>query len=130
MLRRDPTLVIVIAAVAVAAVAAALLGRSVWAAVCGSAVVVAMWAIESLAARRGGEGSFGQGMAVGLGGMLARVTLALTVLVVIGVFATREAFVDATLAFVASYTIYNVARLWWHPALPPEADRERKTGGK
>ena len=104
-------------------------GGRVWAAVAGSTVVVAMWAIEKLAARRGADGSFGQGMAVGLGGMLARVTLALALLVVVGVFASRDAFVDATLAFVASYTIYNVARLWWHPAVPAGSGRRDDSGG-
>lgn len=129
MIRREPTLVIVLVMVVVAGVVAALLGRTVWAAVCGSAIVVAMWAIEWLAARHGSQGSFGQGMAVGLGGMLARVALALTSLALLGIFAPRDAFVDATLAFVASYTIYNLARLWRHPAVPPAAGRGHRTGG-
>jgi hypothetical protein len=132
MRRPDPMLVVVIALVVACVAAALLLGRSAWAAACGSCVVVAMWAIEKLAARRGSEGSFGYGVAVGLGGMLARVALAATVLVAIGVAASKEAFIDATLAFVASYTVYNVARLWRHPAVaagraePATTDRMRQ----
>lgn len=104
--------------VVVCATVAALLGRSAWAAACGSGVVIAMWAIEKFAARVGGEGSFAQGMAVGLGGMMARMALAVGALVAIGLAASKQAFIAAALAFATTYTVYNVARLWRHPAVP------------
>ena len=47
-----------------------------------------MWAIEKAAVRAGNQGLFGHGMAVGLGGMVARMALALAVLVAIGVAAS------------------------------------------
>ena len=112
---------IVAVCAAACTLAAALLGRSAWAAACGAGVVVVMAAIEKLAARAGRGGSFGRGMAVGLGGMLARMALAVGVLLVIGLVAAKASFVDATLAFAATYTVYNFARLWRHPAVPGDA---------
>jgi len=109
---------IVVALVVACTAVAGLLGESMWAAACGSAVVLAMWAIEKAAVRAGNEGSFGHGMSVALGGMVARMALALGVLVAIGLAASPEAFAAAALAFAATYTVYNVARLWQHPAVP------------
>ena len=109
---------IIVTLVVVCTAIAALLGESAWAAACGSGVVVIMWVVEKLAARVGGEGSFAHGMAVGLGGMMARMALAIGALVAIGLAASREAFIAAVLAFAATYTVYNVARLWRHPAVP------------
>ena len=98
--------------------AAALLGHSAWAAACGSGVVLVMWAIEKAAVRAGSEGSFGHGMAVGLGGMMARMALALAVLVTIGVAASRRCVRRRRARLRGDYTVYNIVRLWWHPAVP------------
>ena len=110
-----------IALVVACTAVAGLLDESMWAAACGSAVVLAMWAIEKAAVRAGNEGSFGHGMSVALGGMVARMALALGVLVAIGLAASPEAFAAAALAFAVTYTVYNVARLWHHPAVPDGA---------
>lgn len=117
-------MIIAILVVACTAVAA-LLGEAAWAAACGSGVVVAMWAIEKLAARVGGEGSFAHGMAVGLGGMMARMALAVGALVAIGLAASRQAFIAAALAFATTYTVYNLTRLWRHPAVPAGGHRSQ-----
>jgi hypothetical protein len=120
IIRREPILVVLVALVVACTVVAALVGASPWAAACGSGVVLVMWLVDKLAARSGSEGTFAHGLAVGLAGMGLRIGLALGVLVVIGVFA-RPVFVDATLAFVATYTVYNFARLWRHPAVPAKS---------
>ena len=118
MLRRDPLLIVAVVMFVTCVATALVLERSVWAAACGSGVVVAMWAVEKATVRRGSEGSFGHGVAIGVGGMMVRVALVIGVLGVVAVAASREAAIDATLAWAASYTIYNIARLWWHPAVP------------
>lgn len=96
--------------------AAALLGREAWAAVLGAGLVVVYWLLELLAARLGARGSFANALAVGLGGMVARLAVVLGVLVAIGLFA-RPAFPEAALSFLLVYSTYQVLRLFAHPAL-------------
>jgi hypothetical protein len=109
--------VILVGLVVASAAVAALAGQTVWAAACGSALVLLMWAVEEAVARLGREGSFGHAMVVGLTGMVVRVGLAVAALVAIGL-AARRSFPEAALAFVVTYTVYIFARLWRHPAVP------------
>ncbi len=97
-------------------VVAGLLGRSVWAAALGSALVIAYWLLELLVARLGARGSFANAVALGLGGMVARLVVVLGVLAAIGLFA-RPAFPEAALSFLVTYSAYQVLRLFAHPAL-------------
>lgn len=99
-----------VAMTAACGVAAALLGRSAWAAVLGSALVVVYWLIERAAARLGARGSFGNAVAVGLGGMVARLAVVLAALAAIGLLA-RPAFPEAALSFLLVYSVYQVLRL-------------------
>lgn len=113
-------MIVVLAVAVVACVAvAALAGGTVWSAAVGSLLVVVYWLLERLFARLGAKGSFGHGMAVGVGGMAVRLALVVGVLVAIGVTA-RDAFASAALAFLATYTVYMFARLWHHPAVPAD----------
>jgi hypothetical protein len=96
----------------VAAVIAALVGRSVWAAALGAGLVLAYRAVELLSWRRGeATGSFGAALGVALGGMVLRLALVLAVLVVVGLLASKETFATAAVAFSAAFTLYIPLRL-------------------
>jgi uncharacterized membrane protein len=97
-------------------VVAVLLGRQAWAAALGAALVVAYWLLELLTARLGSRGSFANAVAVGLGGMVARLAVVLGALAAIGLLA-KPAFPEAALSFLVTYSIYQVLRLVAHPAL-------------
>lgn len=105
-----------LAMTAACGVAAALLGRHVWAAALGGALVVVYWLIERTAARLGARGSFGNALAVGLGGMVARLAVVLGALAAVGLLA-KPAFPETALSFLLVYSVYQVLRLVAHPAL-------------
>ena len=69
LMRREPVLALLLALSAGCAIVALVLSRNAVTALIGGLLVVVYWFIELLAARVGREGSFGRGMAVGLGGM-------------------------------------------------------------
>jgi len=116
LLRREPVLALLLALSGCCAVVALLAQRHAVAALAGGLLVVVYWLGELLAARIGRAGSFSRAIAVGLGGMVARLAIVVGGLVVIGLV-DRAGFIDATLSFVVVYTIYLGARLWRHPAL-------------
>lgn len=118
LLRREPVLALLLALSGCCAVVALLAGRNVATALAGALLVVVYWLVELLAARAGREGSFHRAIAVGLGGMVVRLTIVVGGLVVIGLV-ERAGFIEAALSFVVVYTIYLGARLWRHPALRP-----------
>lgn len=123
-IRREIVVLLVLVALTVASgAAAAVLGREVWAAALGAALVVAYWLIELLAAGLGARGSFAKGLTVGLAGMVARLALVLGTLSVIGLVA-RPAFPEAVLSFLVVYTVYQVLRLIANPALAAQPGRE------
>lgn len=123
-IRREAVVLLVLAALTVACgAAAAVLGRQVWAAALGAALVVAYWLVELLASRLGARGSFANGLAVGLAGMVARLALVLGTLGAVGLIA-RQAFPEAVLSFLLAYSIYQVLRLVAHPALATHPGRE------
>jgi hypothetical protein len=107
---------VLLAMTAACGVVAALLGRYAWAAALGAALVVAYWLLELLTARMGARGSFANALAVGLGGMVARLALVLGALAAIG-FLAKPAFPEAALSFLVTYSAYQVLRLFAHPAL-------------
>jgi hypothetical protein len=116
-IRRETVLVLtLLATTAVCGVVAGLLGRSVWAAVLGGALVVAYWLLELLATKLGARGSFSNALAIGLGGMMIRFAVVLGVLVAVGLLA-RPAFPETALSFLVVYSVYQVLRLVAHPAL-------------
>jgi hypothetical protein len=115
-LRREPVLALLLALSAGCAIVALIVSRNAVTALVGGLLVVVYWLIELLAARVGREGSFGRGMAVGLGGMAVRLGVVVGGLVVVGLV-DRSGFMEATLSFVVVYTVYLGARLWRHPAL-------------
>jgi hypothetical protein len=100
--------------VAACGTVAVLLGRSLWAALLGGALVVVYWLIERYAAKLGARGGFGTAVAVGLGGMMVRVFLVLGALTTVGILA-KPAFPEAALSFVVVYSAYQVLRLLAHP---------------
>lgn len=95
---------------AVAAVAAAALGRPVWAALVGAALLAGYWGLEELAWRRGVRGDFADAVAVALGGMVLRIAAVLGGLVVVALLA-RPAFATAALSFLFCFTVYLAVRL-------------------
>jgi hypothetical protein len=113
---------LLIGLIAVSAVVAAAVGRPVWAASLGAALVLAYWALELLAARLADHASIAGTVALALGGMFARFAIVLGVMVLIG-FVDRPAFVDVALGFLAVYTVYMVVRLVAHPLRTVKAGR-------
>jgi hypothetical protein len=97
-------------------VVAGLLGRSVWAALLGAALVVVYWSLELLTVKLGSRGSFSNALAVGLGGMMIRFAVVLGALVAVGLLA-RPAFPEAALSFLIAYSAYQLLRLIAHPGL-------------
>ncbi|HJW76795.1 MAG TPA: hypothetical protein VJ787_14210, partial [Thermoleophilia bacterium] len=59
--------------------------------------------------------------AAGIAGMVLRIAVVMAVLVTVGLVA-RDAFLEAMLAFVAAYTVYQGLRLALRPA-PPAGPR-------
>jgi len=116
-IRRETVLLLALLAMtAVCGVVAALLERQAWAAALGAALVVVYWLLELLAARLGARGSFANALAVGLGGMVARMVVVLGALAAIR-FLAKPAFPEAALSFLLAYSAYQVLRLFAHPAL-------------
>jgi len=95
---------------ALSCAAAAALGRPVWAALAGAALVAVYWGLEELAWRRGVRGDFADAIAVALGGMVLRLAAVLGGLVVIALSA-RPAFATAALSFLFGFTVYLAVRL-------------------
>lgn len=94
-----------------ASVIAAALGRPVWAAALGAALVLAYWALELFAWRRAEEReSFSGSLLVALGGAALRFVLMLAGLLAIALLA-RDAFATAVLSFLAAFTVYLPFRL-------------------
>jgi hypothetical protein len=112
-----------LAVTAACGVVAGLLGRSVWAAVLGAALVVVYWVLELQSARLGARGSFSNALAVGLGGMVVRFTVVVGVLVAVG-FLARPVFAEAALSFLIAYSAYQVLRLVAHPAFSAQPKGE------
>jgi hypothetical protein len=109
------------AATLASAVVAGLLGRPVWAAALGAALVLVYWALEALTWRRARER---RDLALGLaiGGMAVRVGVVLVVLVMVGLLA-RDAFATTALAFLASFTVYLGLRpLTYGPPAAPSRE--------
>ena len=96
---------------ALSAGVAAAIGRPVWAALVGVALVAVYWGLDELAWRRGVRGEFADAVAVALGGMVLRIAAVMGGLVVVGLLA-RPAFATAALSFLFSFTIYVAARLF------------------
>jgi hypothetical protein len=106
------TPLVLVAAAAAAVVVAALIGRPPWAAALGAGLVLAYWALEVLAWRRGeASGSFGAALGVALGGMVLRLALVLAALVAVGLLASRPAFATAAVSFLLVFTLYWPLRL-------------------
>lgn len=105
-----PPLLLAATAVASAAVAAAT-GQPVWAAALGAGLALVYWALEALAWRRAGRGSFNHAVVVAVGGAATRMALVLVCLVLVGVLA-RPAFPVAALSFLAGFTVYLGVRVY------------------
>ena len=104
-----------VTATVVCVVVAAIAGRPVWAAALGAGLVLAYWAMEALTWRRARER---RDLALGLavGGMAVRLAVALSVLILVGVFA-RAAFATTALAFLACFTVYLLVRVFMYAPL-------------
>jgi hypothetical protein len=103
--------------VVVAAAAAALVGRPAWAAALGAGLMLAYWALEILAWRRGAATpSFGAALGVALGGMVLRLAVVLGVLVLVA-FAARDAFATSLVCFIVALTLYTGLRLFMYADL-------------
>jgi hypothetical protein len=108
---RQALIPVLIAGLAVlAAVVAAAVGRPVWAAVVGIALVALYWALDELAWRRGVRGEFADAIAVALGGMVLRIAAVVGGLVLVGLLA-RPALATAALSFIFGFTVYLAVRL-------------------
>ncbi len=108
---RQALIPVLIAGLAVlAAVVAAAVGRPVWAAVAGIALVGVYWALDELAWRRGVRGEFADAIAVALGGMVLRIAAVVGGLVVVALLA-RPALSTAALSFLFGFTVYFAVRL-------------------
>jgi hypothetical protein len=103
-----PALIIGLAALA-AGVAAAV-GRPVWAALVGVALVAVYWALDELTWRRGVRGEFADAVAVALGGMVMRIATVIGGLVIVALLA-RPALSTAALSFLFGFTVYFAVRL-------------------
>lgn len=106
--------------VAASAVVAAAVGQPVWAAAVGAGLVFAYWALEALAWRAAGRGSFNHAVAAAVGGAALRMACVLVCLVLVGVFA-RPAFATAALAFLAGFTVYLGLRVYAFSGAPAPA---------
>lgn len=100
--------------VVVCAVVAYFLGRPVWAAVVGAALVLAYWGLEMLAMYIGKRAPLSLAVGIALGGMLVRLTFVVGMLVVVAML-WRPEFATTVFAFVASFTVYLGVRVSTFP---------------
>ena len=129
LLRREPVLLLLLGLSAGCAVVAALAGRDVVTALFGALLVVAYWVVERLAARVGTKGAFQWAMAVGVGGMVLRLTVVIGGLVIVALV-DRPGFIEAVVSFVVVYTVYLGVRLWRYPVLSAGRPAGHLPGGR